>query len=194
MRICLIISILLFTVSVVTAQNYQIDWYVIASGGGHTESGTYSVDGTIGQPIVGRSSSENYTVEAGFWVGLPSGGDCVYLPGDCNHNDIALELGDVMGMIAMYRGSVDPYYICDCGVDPPGAEFAATADPNGNCIPFELGDVVTEIAAYRGSVTASGCEDCPGSGRLLPGDDGDQPLVRPRLKARVKAVPKLTVE
>lgn len=93
----------------------------------------------------------------------PVSDDCDYLPGDCDHNGTALELGDIIAMIGMYRGSLDPYYICDCGVDPPGAEFAATADPNGNCVAFELGDVVTEIGAYRGSVIASGCVDCPGS-------------------------------
>jgi hypothetical protein len=88
---------------------------------------------------------------------------CDYIPGDCNHNGVPLELGDAIAMIGMYRGTVDPSYICDCGVDPPGAEFAATADPNGNCVAFELGDVVTEIGAYRGTQQASGCPDCPGS-------------------------------
>lgn len=92
-----------------------------------------------------------------------SGPSCIYLPGDCDHNGIPLELGDVVAMIGMYRGSVDPCYLCDCDADPPGARFAATADPNGNCVAFELGDVVTEIGAYRGSNTASGCVDCPGS-------------------------------
>lgn len=87
--------------------------------------------------------------------------DCIYLPGDCNHNDVPLELGDVIAMIAMYRGTVEPLYTCDC--PPHGENFAPEADPNGNCVAFELGDAVTEIAAYRGAGTASGCEDCPGS-------------------------------
>jgi hypothetical protein len=108
---------------------------------------------------------------------------CSYLIGDCNHNGSPIELADVIAMISMYRGSVDPYYICDCGVDPPGAEFAATADPNGNCVPFELGDVITEIGAYRGSAEASSCEDCPGSLRLFNGR-GDQPPPMPSLKSK----------
>jgi hypothetical protein len=90
---------------------------------------------------------------------------CDYFPGDVNHNGMSLELADVVTMINNYRGSLGPAYICDCGVDPPGSHFAATADPNGNCVPFELGDVVTEIGAYRGITEASGCPDCPGSGR-----------------------------
>ncbi len=175
-----ILIMMLLITSIALAQNYQIDWYVIASGGGHSESADYLVDGTIGQAIVGQSSSENYIIEAGFWVGF-RGDDCDYIPGDCNHNGIALELGDVIAMIGMYRGSVVPPYECSC--PPHGDNFTPTADPNGNCVALELGDVVTEIAAYRGSGTASGCEDCPGSGRLLAGDE-NQPLVMPSLKAK----------
>lgn len=93
------------------------------------------------------------------------GGPCDYIPGDCDHNGTPMEMSDVLAMIGNYRGTVAPYHICDCGVDPPGAYFAATADPNGNCVANELNDVVTEIAAYRGLGDVSGCPDCPGSGR-----------------------------
>ncbi len=93
------------------------------------------------------------------------GGPCDYIPGDCDHNGIPLEISDVITMIGNYRGTIAPYYRCDCGVDPPGSHFAATADPNGNCVANELSDVVIEIGAYRGLAEASGCPDCPGSGR-----------------------------
>lgn len=91
-----------------------------------------------------------------------NGEACVYTSGDCNHNGTPLELGDVIAMISMYRGTIDPY-TCDCA--PHGIEFAATADPNGNCIANELTDVVIEIAAYRGFGDVSSCPDCPGSER-----------------------------
>ena len=86
---------------------------------------------------------------------------CSYIPGDCDHNGTPLELGDVIAMIGIYRGTVAPYYTCNC--PPHGSDFAPEGDPNGNCILFELGDVVTEIGAYRGTTEASGCPDCPGS-------------------------------
>lgn len=85
---------------------------------------------------------------------------CEYLAGDCDHNGTPVELSDVIAMISMYRGAVDPYYTCDC--PPHGIDFAPEADPNGNCIALELSDVVTEIGVYRGTVEASGCADCPG--------------------------------
>lgn len=110
---------------------------------------------------------------------------CIYTPGDCNDNGVALELDDVLTMIATYRGSVEPYHICDCGVDPPGPHFAATADPNGNCIPNELGDVMTEMAAYRGTAEASGCPDCPGSDRLLSRKPNEV-LMPPALKSKAR--------
>jgi hypothetical protein len=116
------------------------------------------------------------------WL-VPSGSDCVYIPGDCDHNGIPVELSDVIAMIGIYRGTSVPAYTCDC--PPNGSEFAAEGDPNGNCIAFELGDVVKEIAAYRGTDTASGCEDCPGS-RRIAFDPGNHAPVVPSLKSRVK--------
>ena len=108
---------------------------------------------------------------------------CDYIPGDCDANGIPLELNDIMTMIGMYRGTVMPPYECYC--PPHGDNFTPTADPNGNCVANELGDVVTEIAAYRGSDTASGCPDCPGLRRLLPGGD-DQPVQAPSLKSKTR--------
>ena len=105
--------------------------------------------------------------------------ECVYIPGDCNHNGIPLELSDIMAMIGLYRGTVEPPYTCPC--PPHGEDFAPEGDPNGNCVPFELGDIITEITAYRGGGIAWGCEDCPGLRRLLP---KDVPLVIPTLRTR----------
>ncbi len=107
---------------------------------------------------------------------------CDYIPGDCDHNGVPLELGDVVALISNYRNILPPYYICYC---PPHGDYAASADPNGNCVAFELSDVVAEIDAYRGLYTVSGCEDCPGSDRLLPGGD-DQPILAPLLKSKAK--------
>jgi subtilisin family serine protease len=92
-------------------------------------------------------------------VTLNVGTGCNYIAGDCDHDGIPLELNDVIAMISMYRGFMDPLYTCDC--PPHGSDFAPEADPNGNCVALELNDVITEIAAYRGTAEASGCIDCP---------------------------------
>ena len=128
-------------------------------------------------------SGELYIVDLGgeIYKILPVSASCEYIPGDCDHNGTPLELGDVITMIGMYRGTVAPPYECSC--PPHGDNFTPTADPNGNCVALELGDVVTEIAAYRGTGSASGCEDCPGLLRLSPGGE-NQPLTMPSLKTK----------
>ena len=50
-----------------TAQNYSIDWYKVAGGGGTSTGATYQVSGTIGQPDAGKLSGGNYTIDGGFW-------------------------------------------------------------------------------------------------------------------------------
>ena len=49
------------------AQNYAIDWYKVAGGGGSSTGGVYSVSGTIGQPDAGLLSGGNYSLVGGFW-------------------------------------------------------------------------------------------------------------------------------
>lgn len=54
------------------AQNYSINWYTVAGGGG-TSTGTssggnsYSISGTIGQPATATMSGGTYSLTGGFW-------------------------------------------------------------------------------------------------------------------------------
>ena len=50
------------------AQQYSIDWYKIAGGGGISTNGPYSITGTIGQPDAGVAmSGSSYSLTSGFW-------------------------------------------------------------------------------------------------------------------------------
>ena len=56
---------------------------VIGGGGGRLEQSPYTLDGTIGQPVVGTSSESPYELCAGFWCGGESSSSSdyeVYLP------------------------------------------------------------------------------------------------------------------
>ncbi len=54
---------------IVVAQNYSIDWYKIAGGGGTSTGGVYSVSGTIGQHDAGGPmTGGNYSLTGGFWA------------------------------------------------------------------------------------------------------------------------------
>jgi hypothetical protein len=51
------------------AQNYSIDWYKVAGGGGTSTGGTYQVSGTMGQPDAGGPmTGGNYSMTGGFWA------------------------------------------------------------------------------------------------------------------------------
>ncbi|MCP4582294.1 MAG: hypothetical protein GY839_11830 [candidate division Zixibacteria bacterium] len=156
MNISKIITLLVLMLPVALfAQTYQVDWYVIASGGGHTESGSYQVDGTIGQPVVGETSSPSYTVEAGYWGGaspITSEG-YEYLPGDANMpNGIwppSVIGSDVTYLVNYFRTIGGP-----CLLDG----FYASADANGDCL--VIGSDVTKLVTYfRGMTSLSYCVD-----------------------------------
>jgi hypothetical protein len=50
------------------AQQYSIDWYKVAGGGGTSTGGVYAVSGTIGQPDASTPlSGGNYSVTGGYW-------------------------------------------------------------------------------------------------------------------------------
>lgn len=82
-----------------------------------------------------------------------------YVAGDCDHNGSSGELGDVIAMIALYRGTLIPQYPCEC--PPHSDEFVPEADGDGSCIALELSDVIAIIADYRGLAPVSYCPDCP---------------------------------
>ena len=53
----------------VSAQNYSVNWYKVAGGGGTSTGGTYQVSGTIGQPDAsGAMTGGNFSVTGGFWA------------------------------------------------------------------------------------------------------------------------------
>jgi hypothetical protein len=49
------------------AQNYSIDWFKIAGGGGSSTGGPFALSGTAGQPDAGSMSGGNYSLTGGFW-------------------------------------------------------------------------------------------------------------------------------
>lgn len=63
-----IIALLALTVVVCAAENYAIDSYKIAGGGGTSTNGQYSVNGTIGQHDAGTAmTGGSYSLAGGFW-------------------------------------------------------------------------------------------------------------------------------
>jgi hypothetical protein len=67
--IILTLILFLLTVGVVFAFSGSIERHVMSSGGGFSQSGRFSIDATIGQPVAGVKVFGPYEVHSGFWVG-----------------------------------------------------------------------------------------------------------------------------
>jgi len=81
----LIIAVLALAAAVpVSALNpgYRVSrWTAGGSAGGVSSSASYAVHGTLGQPAVGSSSGDTYTVVSGIWLGASGNvSTTVYLP------------------------------------------------------------------------------------------------------------------
>ena len=63
----LVVVIPLILTAELRAQNFSLDWFKVAGGGGTSTGGVYAVSGTIGQPDAGAMSGGNYSLIGGFW-------------------------------------------------------------------------------------------------------------------------------
>jgi hypothetical protein len=64
----LLLAVLGLIPAISFAQQYSIDWYKIAGGGGTSTGGTYQVSGTIGQhDASGAMTGGSYSLTGGFW-------------------------------------------------------------------------------------------------------------------------------
>ncbi len=60
---------------------YQIRSSVIGSGGTPMSNGTYSMNGTVGQAVVGNTASSAYQAQQGFWHGSQGAAGVNPIPG-----------------------------------------------------------------------------------------------------------------
>lgn len=54
-----------------SSANYKLDWFtpMTGGGGGPSSSANYAVNFTVGQSVIGASSSANYQAGLGYWYG-----------------------------------------------------------------------------------------------------------------------------
>ncbi len=178
MNILKIMIFLLLMVPVVSAQNYSVDWYVIASGGGEMSSTNFNVNGTVGQPIIGTSSSASYIVESGYWVGAGAVGGCDYVVGDVNGSESYNGL-DITYGVAYLKGGNPP--MCEPCVLCPGWHYCG--DVNGSCNYNGL-DITYGVAYLKGGPGLIPCGDCPPAGPLVTSLSGQEIEPTKALKKR----------
>jgi hypothetical protein len=57
-------------VGAMSSDNYRLDWSTqMTGGGGPTGSANYAVNLTVGQSVIGASSSASYASGLGYWYG-----------------------------------------------------------------------------------------------------------------------------
>jgi hypothetical protein len=66
--------------STALSTGYDLSWYTIAGGATVSAGGSYSLDGSIGQPDAGVLSGGTYQLNGGFWGGASIAKYNIYLP------------------------------------------------------------------------------------------------------------------
>ncbi len=100
----------------------QINWQVLASGGGTQTLGTLVLGSTIGQTAAGSSSVGSYLLQSGFWQNFGGG----YICGDLDGSN-AVNIADVVYLVAyIFSGGPAPDPLASADVDCDG--FITIAD------------------------------------------------------------------
>lgn len=84
-RILMLLVLLLLFTGVALADGPELNWNVVAGGGGSASDGLYSLGATVGQGATGVAEDGLYTLQAGFWhtwmaFAPPQEGYTIYLP------------------------------------------------------------------------------------------------------------------
>jgi hypothetical protein len=92
----------------------QIKWQVLAAGGNRGQTGSFMIDGTLGQTAAGAVSTSGTNLNQGFWQNFGSGSCCI-TPGDANNNG-AFNILDVSYVINfLYK--MGPAPVCQSQAD-----------------------------------------------------------------------------
>jgi hypothetical protein len=52
----------------VSASGFAVDWWVFSGGGAPSSVGSFSLNSSLGQNVMGTSSSANYSLDHGYWM------------------------------------------------------------------------------------------------------------------------------
>ncbi|UCE66259.1 MAG: hypothetical protein JSU85_15675 [Candidatus Zixiibacteriota bacterium] len=135
---------------------FDEDYWLELEVGGEISSTNYAANGTIGQTIIGQSSSQSYIVESGFWVGAGRIPLCFYTVGDVNGSDNYNGLDITYGVV-FFKGGAAPLYECEC---TPGNIWYVSGDVNGSCNYNGL-DITYGVNYLKGGAAPFHCMDCP---------------------------------
>ena len=113
----------------------EVNWQVLASGGGIQTVGSLMLGSTIGQSFAGRSTVGSNILQSGFWQNWSSGQYCCVIRGDVNHDGASvIDISDLTYMVAyMFVGGPDPVCLMEL-------------DVTGSGLPPDISDIVYIVA------------------------------------------------
>jgi hypothetical protein len=119
------------------AQQYFINWYKVAGGGGTSSGGQYTVNGTIGQPDASSTlTGGNYSLTGGFWalisVAQTPGAPTLYI----SHagNTVTIYWQNISGYTLHQNGNLAPvgWTQNNTWTTSNGTNYLNIASPTGN--------------------------------------------------------------
>ena len=66
----LFITSLVVFLAMAATNGFSIPWWTMDGGGGTSQGGDYSLQGTIGQPDAGSPQGGDFSLAGGFWAGI----------------------------------------------------------------------------------------------------------------------------
>ena len=105
-----------------TRAGEEINWQVLAAGGGMQTIGSLVLGSTIGQSFAGRSTVGANILQSGYWQNWSSGQYCCVIRGDVNHDGgSVIDISDLTYMVAyMFAGGPEPICLTELDVNGSG--------------------------------------------------------------------------
>jgi len=128
--------------------HYALNWDVIGAGGGPASSGSFAVNATLGQGVVGPAASTSFQVSAGYW--LAGGQYSLYLP-VLMRDYSTVAYADPCGPDNDYCEDYDTYQDA-YGPLQPNATYDAYPEDTTDYYYFELsesGSVTVRVTNYQ---------------------------------------------
>ncbi len=120
-----LIAALLAALCVGTTQAADIDWQVVSSGATSSQSASYSINATIGQPVAEGGASASFVLHAGYWQNFPT--TCCMRRGDIDSNGW-IDIADIIYMVDYFwNGAIEP-----------GCRYEVDVDGSGTVDPLDL--------------------------------------------------------
>jgi hypothetical protein len=133
------------------ATDYNIPWYVIATGGGEGNSANYSLNATVGQTATDQGSSASYTVLHGYWQNFVSG-CCLGRTGNVDLTGVfptdvdSSDLGLLVNFLFSPPGTVTLPCVPEADVDALGGPNPVDSSDLGLLVAFLFADPPGSVA------------------------------------------------